>query len=297
MQSQPAVSGCGRGGCPLGRSSLVGPFGSFRHLRRILLNVVDNGGVPASLMKNSWRISGILAGGLALSVLWAASRVDPSIGFPPLAFAERIVRLTPGGVATFFIDRLGHNALRLLSAGAIATFLALGAFLVETTASRGRAAPMSPGSRSPPPQWPLSSRIRFRADPLRSSSPHWPLASYGVSLAWLLEEVSDPSKEEPRLSRRRALTWIAGSTAGLILGGTFLGRLAHRLMGPNTDVTIRAPDEPAPSPTREALPSIPDCLQRSQAPPITTWSTSISSIPSWKPAAGVSPSTASSTAN
>jgi len=80
---------------------------------------------------------------------------------------------------------------------------------------------------------------------------------YGVSLAWLLEEVSDPSKGEPRLSRRRALIWIGGSTAGLILGGTFLGRIAHRLVGPDTDVTIRAPDEPAPSPIREALPSIP----------------------------------------
>jgi hypothetical protein len=213
-------------------------------------------------MKASWRFWGILAGGVALSFLWAASRVEPSIRFPPLAFAERIVRLTPGGVATFFIDRLGHNALRLLSAGAIAAFLALGSFLVEATASRGRPRPYVAGLA-----FSAASMAASFSDPVPGRPFAMILGSlaagclYGVSLAGLLEEVSDPSsdpsKDEPRLSRRRALTWIGGSTAGLILGGTFLGRLAHRLVGPDTDVTIRAPDEPAPSPIREALPSIP----------------------------------------
>ncbi|MGH2579442.1 MAG: molybdopterin-dependent oxidoreductase [Actinomycetota bacterium] len=209
-------------------------------------------------MKVRWRISGVLAAGLALSFLWAAGRVEASIRFPPLALAERIVRLTPGDVATFFIDRLGHNALRLLTAGAIAAFLALGAFLAETTASRGRPRPYLAGLVLAT----VSMAVGF-ADPV----PARPLATvlvslsggvlYGVPLAWLLEVGSDVSTEEPRPSRRRALAWIGASIAGLVLGGTVLGRFARRLMGPNTDVPIRTPDRPAPPPVRAAFPSIP----------------------------------------
>jgi len=209
-------------------------------------------------MKSRWRMSGVLAGGLALSFLWAGSRVDASIPFPPLSLAERIIRLTPGDVATFFIDRLGHNALRLLSAGAIAAFLTLGAFLIETTASRGRPRPYVAGLVLAS----VSMAVGF-ADPV----PAQPLATvlvslaagvlYSVPLAWLLEDGSDVLAGEPRPSRRRALAWIGTSAVGLVLGGTVVGRFARRLMGPNTDVPIRAPDQPASSPVRPAFPTIP----------------------------------------
>ena len=52
--------------------------------------------------------------------------VASSISFPPLAIAQAFVRAAPGGVATTFIELLGHWALRLAVLGTLAAFLAAG---------------------------------------------------------------------------------------------------------------------------------------------------------------------------
>lgn len=43
---------------------------------------------------------GLVAALVALAFLWAMSRAAPTVAFPPLALAERIVRLAPGDAAT-----------------------------------------------------------------------------------------------------------------------------------------------------------------------------------------------------
>ncbi|HEV2893807.1 MAG TPA: molybdopterin-dependent oxidoreductase, partial [Actinomycetota bacterium] len=43
--------------------------------------------------------------------------VQASFPFPPLGLAQRLLRLVPGPVAVFFIDLLGHWALRLFAVG------------------------------------------------------------------------------------------------------------------------------------------------------------------------------------
>src|ERR671936_840390 len=63
---------------------------------------------------------GLLAAAVALAVYWAAARAYPQLGFAPFALADRVVRVTPGGVATWFIDHLHHNDQRLLAGVAVA---------------------------------------------------------------------------------------------------------------------------------------------------------------------------------
>lgn len=207
-------------------------------------------------MKGRWRAAGFLAGGLALSLLWAANRIEPSIPFPPLSLAERVVRLTPGDVATFFIDALGHNALRLLTAGTILLFLTLGAVLPAISAAARRARPYLAGLTLA-----IAAAAAAFAAPVAPRPVIAILASlgagalYAFSLAWVVE--LSPVARDTDASRRRALGLIGAAALGLAVGGTLLGRISRRLMGPNTDVAIRAPDEPARLPVRPPFPNVP----------------------------------------
>src|ERR671930_1197334 len=71
----------------------------------------------------------MLAAAVALAVYWAAARAYPELGFAPFALADRVIRVTPGGVATWFIDHLHHNAQRLLAASATILYAAAGVAL------------------------------------------------------------------------------------------------------------------------------------------------------------------------
>jgi DMSO/TMAO reductase YedYZ molybdopterin-dependent catalytic subunit len=62
-------------------------------------------------------VAGVSAMLVAIAVLGLAHLVQASFPFPPLGLAQRLLRLVPGPLAVFFIDRLGHWALRLFAAG------------------------------------------------------------------------------------------------------------------------------------------------------------------------------------
>jgi DMSO/TMAO reductase YedYZ molybdopterin-dependent catalytic subunit len=62
-------------------------------------------------------VAGVSAMLVATAVLGLAYLVQPSFPFPPLGLAQRLLRLVPGPVAVFFIDHLGHWALRLFAVG------------------------------------------------------------------------------------------------------------------------------------------------------------------------------------
>jgi DMSO/TMAO reductase YedYZ molybdopterin-dependent catalytic subunit len=51
------------------------------------------------------------------ALLGVAHLVQANIPFPALGLAQRVVELVPGAVAVFFIERLGHWALRLFAGG------------------------------------------------------------------------------------------------------------------------------------------------------------------------------------
>ena len=68
---------------------------------------------------------------VATAVLGLVHLVQASFPFPPLGLAQRLLRLVPGPVAVFFIDLLGHWALRLFAVGfTVASILAGGAAAV-----------------------------------------------------------------------------------------------------------------------------------------------------------------------
>jgi len=62
-------------------------------------------------------VAGVSAMLLATGLLGLASLVQSSVPFPPLGLAQRFLHLIPGRVDVFFIDLLGHWALRLFAVG------------------------------------------------------------------------------------------------------------------------------------------------------------------------------------
>jgi len=105
-------------------------------------------------MQRRLRPSEAFAGGVAAmmvatAVLGLVHLVQASFPFPPLGLAQRVLRLVPGPLAVFFIDLLGHWALRLFAVGfTVASILAGGAaaVLVARSSRRGRAAWLAGGA-------------------------------------------------------------------------------------------------------------------------------------------------------
>jgi DMSO/TMAO reductase YedYZ molybdopterin-dependent catalytic subunit len=90
-------------------------------------------------------VAGVAATVVALAVLGLVHLIQASFPFPPLGLAQRLLRLVPGPLAVFFIDQLGHWALRLFAVGfTVGTVLAGGAAAVLVArvppGRRGRAA-------------------------------------------------------------------------------------------------------------------------------------------------------------
>ncbi|HET6748339.1 MAG TPA: molybdopterin-dependent oxidoreductase, partial [Actinomycetes bacterium] len=87
-------------------------------------------------------VAGVSAMLVATAVLGLAYLVQPGFPFPPLGLAQRLLGLVPGPLAVFFIERLGHWALRLFAAGfTVASVLAggLAGVLVARAGARRRA--------------------------------------------------------------------------------------------------------------------------------------------------------------
>lgn len=250
-------------GCISGRPRILPVLASDRTTIHSVLRRIERlqRGDTATVLgrgKAWFRISGLFAGALALAFLWAANRLDEAVPFPPFSLAERLIRITPGDVATFFIERLQHNALRLLAAGVTVAFLALALVLPEA----------SGGFRRPRP---LLAGLVFAAltGAVALSAPVQPSllavilstvaagALYALSLAWLIEVAASYGGAEANLSRRRALGWIAGAALGVVLGSSLLARVAGRLGGPNTNVAIGAPVSRARIPDRPPFADVP----------------------------------------
>jgi len=72
-------------------------------------------------------VAGVAAMLPATALLGVAHLVQANLPFPPLGLAQRLLSLIPGPVAVFFVERLGHWALRLFAGGfTVASILAGG---------------------------------------------------------------------------------------------------------------------------------------------------------------------------
>jgi hypothetical protein len=90
-------------------------------------------------------VAGVAATTVALALLGLVHLVEASFPFPPLGLAQGLLRLIPGAVAVFFIDLLGHWALRLFAVGfTVGSVLAGGGAAVLVA----RAAPARRGQAS-----------------------------------------------------------------------------------------------------------------------------------------------------
>jgi DMSO/TMAO reductase YedYZ molybdopterin-dependent catalytic subunit len=205
----------------------------------------------------SLRVSGLLGSIAALALLWVASSLTRLVPFPPTAVAARIVRLTPGDLATFFIDTLGHWALRLLTLGALAAALVIGAEALVVTAS---------GSRSRPRIAAVMLGIVAAAaaflDPTFQPDPLYVITATvfaGALYAGVAGRVHRRLvAEEKGADEVRRQTIRLGLMGGLALAafGGGVGWLVRRLSGPDTNVPLIPPQSAAAAPPRGVWPEV-----------------------------------------
>lgn len=203
------------------------------------------------------RISGALASAVALALLWFISGLSKAVSFPPTAIASAVVRETPGGVATFFIELLGHWAMRLVTLGALGGALLVGAEVFARTFRNRRPMPVVAGI--------IVAAVAALAALVEPSAQARVLptvlalcaaaAIYALVAAGIYDQLSEAHEPDP--GRRRVLGIGAGAAIAASLGGGVLGWFARRFGGgPDRDVKLVAPSEPATIPERGPFPDV-----------------------------------------
>ena len=189
--------------------------------------------------------------------------------FPPTALAGALVRETPGGVATFFIELLGHWALRLTALGALVVAGMVGAEALVRTAGADGVRPWRAGT--------ILAVIAGAASFVEPSGEVEPipmaialsvaLVAYGVTVRAMdtapapsgarMEEGIDSSRaDQIDLGRRRVLRLGVGGATALAVGGGLVGWAIRRAGGPDTSVAIAPAASPAAIPVRAPFPEI-----------------------------------------
>lgn len=200
------------------------------------------------------RKAGGLSTALALGVAWVASAWE-AVSFAPAALAGAVLRATPGDLATFFIETLGHWARPLLVAGVLVIGVAVGAEVLHRTARDGEPRPN------------LAAAILGGIAAIAGLVGPSPGANLGATLvvvtgmavvyAAAVASLTRPTTPEGSLPGRRDLLRLGATSAvGLTLGAGVLGWVLRRLGGPDTNVTLVAPASPAVVPERAGFPEI-----------------------------------------
>jgi DMSO/TMAO reductase YedYZ molybdopterin-dependent catalytic subunit len=210
--------------------------------------------------------AGTAAMTVATAVLGLVHLVQASFPFPPLGLAQRLLRLIPGPLAVFFIDLLGHWALRLFAVGFTAgSILAGGAAAVlvgrRPSPHRARAAWLAAGLLG------VAAFGGYRAQPGAPS-----LLLYGVVVAVAavayasfllgalrrLERDPVPAPASGLGRTRRELLRAAVGAAGLLATGFAVRRLTGGIGDAGGRPLARpagaAPIRPAPGPPAETDP-------------------------------------------
>jgi len=203
-------------------------------------------------------VAGVAATIVATAIFGLVHLVQASFPFPPLGLAQRLLRLIPGPLAVYFIDLLGHWALRLFAVGfTLGSILAGGAaaVLVARATRRTLATWLAAGALG------AAALAGYRSQPGAPS-----LLVYGAVVAvaavvWVsvlrgalgrLEADPVPAPASGLGRTRRELLRAAVGAAGLLATGL----VARRLTGgigdaggqPLARPTGAAPVRPAPPP-------------------------------------------------
>lgn len=203
----------------------------------------------------------MVATALALSVLWIAAGPTRSVVFPPTSLAGALIRETPGDVATFFIELLGHWALRLMTLVALASALVVGAEALVRTARSGLLHPYRAGAILA-----VVSAAAAAVEPSTELSvPAMAVAlvvaavTYGWSADRLYEDaVAATGTDEGFDSGRRRVLRLGGTGAlAVAAGGGVVGWFLRRVGGPDRNVVIGEPAVPVVPPETGSFPKVP----------------------------------------
>lgn len=207
------------------------------------------------------RIAGLIATALTGAFLWLISGFFAGIPFAPTSVADAAVRVLPGGIETFFIELLHHWAQRLFEIGMVVGSLVFGSELLARTLAfadgsiRARAgvAGMIVG---------LAALGGAMIDP--TSDPNLivvagvtllAVAIYAFAASGLFSSMNG-ARGDADADRRQVLRLAVAGGGVLAIGGGLLGWVARRVSGPDTNVPIVAPSDPAKIPSRAPFPEI-----------------------------------------
>ncbi len=197
---------------------------------------------PTRLLSGLGARRDVAAAAAALFAQWLLRRVVPTMPFAPYSVANRIVRITPGGIATTGIDEFGHSALPILGAGIVVATLVLGLAI-------GRRSPILLGGLAVALSF-FATRIDPVPQDLRDS-----LAASLVAgaAAWLGATLLTPLPERsqsPFDPRRRQLitTGMLGIALIAVFGVAEIRRMARQVIAAapvRADRPVTVPSDPA----------------------------------------------------
>lgn len=204
---------------------------------------VDRGPVRGSRRPAVAGLAGTSAATVATAVLHTFWRGVP---FPPAAIAQILVRTTPGGFDTFFIDRLGHWAQRLALLGTALAF-ALSGVVLGALVGRIRPRSLAAWTASLLPLWaasfalyPSTPQYVSRGSYALVTLPLWLLAgAFAGRIHTRLERSPEiePRRSAPRdPTRRVALKAVGFGGAGVLLGLANLSELIFRRPDPGREL-------------------------------------------------------------
>ena len=209
------------------------------------------------------RVAGALGTLVGLAALWVVSAFTPGVPFPPTAIADVIIRATPGGFATFFIELLQHWALRFLGIGVLLAAVALGAQLLVWSSFGKRLRPWLAGGILA-----VAALVGTVLGPGSMNPVALVLACAGAGALYALVAGSvhgtitspAPVSVDPDVpadpSRRRVMELGVGGAFGIATLGGILGWIGRRLGGPDRSVTLVEPAVSATIPDRPDFPEI-----------------------------------------
>jgi len=211
-------------------------------------------------------VAGAAASLLAIAVVHV---LVPDVPFAPVSVAERVIRLTPGGVATVAIESLGGLAEPLLVVATIAVFLLIASLLGRSLAALARAL----GDRTALAAFvlglPLVALGALVGESIGAAVPSWisglvlvgALAVGSAVTAWRYAALTGtPEARAPDEARREILRAVVVGGASFALAATGLGRTLLRRPGPEMSPlrvrTTPRPLFPAPPPPDPSLATI-----------------------------------------
>jgi DMSO/TMAO reductase YedYZ molybdopterin-dependent catalytic subunit len=198
-----------------------------------------------------------LSGSALVTILTAVIHTAADrVPFLPTALAQALVRAAPGGFATWFIDRLGHWALRFAVAGTFVAFLVAGGvfgLLLPWIRRAISSSALSAGVLSFVPFWAVSvavypSRLSMGREAVAAITLPAYLAG-GALAGWVDDRLKSHAPRATALERRYFLRAAWWGSLGLLLGGANLGRLLVRRPDPGHQLLHLTAVSPAPRPS------------------------------------------------